>query len=73
LWKYSVDSRSIVKGIRGGSGRSGELAGITPGARADVILLEANPIEDIGVFERYESDPRLIVRGGVVVKDTIGS
>ena len=51
--------------------RAGELGVVAPGARADLLVLESNPLDDLAVFERYESDLRVIVKDGEVVKNTL--
>lgn len=47
--------------------RSGELGVIAPGARADLIALNDNPLKDPHVFARPDSMP-LIVKGGEFVR-----
>ncbi len=39
---------------------------VAAGAKADLIVLETNPLEDIGVFERFRSEMPLILKGGEV-------
>jgi imidazolonepropionase-like amidohydrolase len=46
--------------------RKGELGVITPGAKADMILIDGNPLEDIAILERYRSHLPLTLMGGVV-------
>jgi imidazolonepropionase-like amidohydrolase len=47
--------------------RSGELGVIAPGACADLIALDGNPLEDIGVIARPGAMP-LIVKNGRIVR-----
>jgi imidazolonepropionase-like amidohydrolase len=47
--------------------RSGELGVIAVGACADLIALDGNPLEDIGVLSRPGAMP-LIVKGGRVIR-----
>ena len=42
-------------------GREGELGALTPGARADLVLLDGDPLRDISAFERV----RWTIRDGV--------
>jgi imidazolonepropionase-like amidohydrolase len=48
--------------------RKGDLGVIAPGAKADMILIDGNPFEDIAILERYRSHMPLILKGGVVKK-----
>lgn len=48
--------------------RKGELGVIAPGAKADMILIDGNPLEDIAIFEKYRSHMPLILKGGEVKK-----
>ena len=49
-------------------GRTGELGVIAPGATADLLLVDGNPLEDLAVLARPEG-PGLVVRGGEVAVD----
>ena len=49
-------------------GRTGELGVIAPGATADLLLVDGNPLEDLAVLARPEG-PWLVVRGGEVAVD----
>lgn len=44
--------------------QEGRLGCIRPGALADLILLDGNPLEDIALFERHETSLRVIMKGG---------
>lgn len=46
--------------------RKGELGVVAAGARADLIVLETNPLEDITVFERFRTEMPLILKDGEV-------
>jgi imidazolonepropionase-like amidohydrolase len=53
-------------------GRSGELGVVAPGAYADLLLVEGDPLEDLSVL----TDPgalHAVVRSGEVVHDTTGT
>lgn len=49
--------------------RSGEIGVIAPGARADLLLVDGNPLDDISVLEGQGEKLDLIMKGGVVVRD----
>jgi imidazolonepropionase-like amidohydrolase len=53
--------------------RKGELGVIAPGAKADMILLDGDPLADLTVFERYRTHMPLIMKGGRVIRDRISS
>jgi imidazolonepropionase-like amidohydrolase len=52
--------------------RKGELGVIAPGAFADALVLDGNPLEDIGLLASGGSDFKLILANGRVVKDEYG-
>jgi imidazolonepropionase-like amidohydrolase len=52
--------------------RSGELGAVVPGARADLLVVEGNPLEDLGVLQNPERHLKLVVKDGVVYKDALG-
>ena len=49
--------------------RQGELGEITPGALADMVLVEGDPLRDLSVFEHSARTIRLVMLGGVVRRD----
>ena len=51
--------------------RKGELGTIAPGAKADMILLDGDPLQDIAIFERFRTHMPLIVKGGELVRNQI--
>ena len=51
--------------------RKGELGAVSPGALADLILLDSNPLEDLTVFERYRSEMPLIIKGGEIRRNAL--
>jgi imidazolonepropionase-like amidohydrolase len=53
-------------------GRPGELGVIAPGAFADALILDGNPLEDISLLASGGRDLRLILANGRVVKDEPG-
>ncbi|MCY3781798.1 MAG: amidohydrolase family protein [Chloroflexi bacterium] len=52
-------------------GRTGELHEVIPGASADLLVSEGNPLEDLSVMTEPESNLRLIMKGGKVYKNTL--
>ena len=49
----------------------GPLGVIKEGAYADMILVDGNPLEDIRVLEDYENNFRLIMKDGMIFKNTL--
>jgi len=52
-------------------GRGEELGRVAPGAMADLIALDGNPIEDLGVLSGQGERIALIIQGGRVVKEAL--
>lgn len=48
-----------------------KLGVIEPGAFADLLIMEGNPLEDISVMMEPETNLRLIMKDGVVYKNTL--
>ncbi|WP_082836043.1 metal-dependent hydrolase family protein, partial [Croceicoccus bisphenolivorans] len=46
--------------------RAGELGCIAPGARADMIVLDGNPLNDVSIFERYATHMPVVIKNGTV-------
>jgi imidazolonepropionase-like amidohydrolase len=53
-------------------GREGELGVVAEKARADLLVIEGDPVKDISVFERSAQTLRLIMKDGVIYKDELG-
>ncbi|MFI6170737.1 amidohydrolase family protein [Nocardia sp. NPDC051052] len=49
----------------------GELGVIEPGALADLLLFDGNPLEDISLLERPAQTLTLIIKDGAVIKNTL--
>jgi imidazolonepropionase-like amidohydrolase len=47
-------------------GREGELGVIAPGARADLLLVDANPLEDLSVLDGQGERIPLVMKGGEI-------
>ncbi|MFF9352430.1 amidohydrolase family protein [Streptomyces sp. NPDC014734] len=48
-------------------GLTGKVGEIVPGARADLLLVDGNPLEDVGVLADPSRHLKLILQGGAVV------
>lgn len=51
--------------------RKGELGELTPGALADMVLVEGDPMRDLSVFEHSALTIRLVMLGGDVRRDRL--
>jgi len=51
--------------------RAGELGQITPGALADLILVDGDPLSDLSVFVESAKTVRLVIIGGKVRRDRL--
>lgn len=51
--------------------RDGPLGVIQEGAYADLVIVEGNPLEDITILSRPDETLRLIMKDGVIYKNTI--
>ena len=52
-------------------GRTGELHEVIPGAIADLLIMDGNPLEDISVMTEPETNLRLIMKAGQIYKNTL--
>ena len=52
--------------------RTGELGTIAPGAVADLLVLDGNPLDDLSVLAGQGERIKLIMKDGKVAKDTLG-
>jgi imidazolonepropionase-like amidohydrolase len=50
-------------------GREGELGVVAPGAIADLLVVDGDPLSDLSVLADPESHIAMILKGGVVVRD----
>src|SRR5215472_3048258 len=50
-------------------GQQGRLGVIAPGARADMLVVDGDPLEDVAVLTRPESCLLMVVQGGRVVRE----
>ncbi len=51
--------------------RDGKLGAIEAGAYADLLLVDGDPLADITLFSEPEKNLRLIMKNGVVYKNTL--
>lgn len=51
--------------------RKGSLGVIAEGAYADLLIVEGNPLEDATILADYENNLRVIIKDGVVYKNTL--
>jgi imidazolonepropionase-like amidohydrolase len=49
----------------------GEIGTVAPGARADLLVVDGNPLDDLGVLRDPDRRLRVIVKDGVVHKNTL--
>ncbi|MCZ6785114.1 MAG: amidohydrolase family protein, partial [Proteobacteria bacterium] len=48
-------------------GKSGELGVVAPGARADLLVVDGNPLDDLSLLEDQGKHLDLIMKGGELV------
>ena len=53
-------------------GRAGELGVVAPGAMADLLVVDGDPLADVSVLADPESRIALILKGGAIVRDELG-
>jgi imidazolonepropionase-like amidohydrolase len=53
-------------------GLTGRIGTIAPGAHADLLVVDGNPLDDLTVLTRPDTTLRLIMRAGCVHKNTLG-
>ncbi len=49
----------------------GEVGVVAPGARADLLIIDGNPLDDIGLMQDPERNFKAIVKGGVFYKNEL--
>lgn len=52
---------------------SGEIGVIAAGARADLLVVDGNPLEDLGVLQNPERYLKVVMKDGCFYKDELGS
>ncbi len=53
--------------------RDGEFGVVEPGARADLLAVDGDPLSDIGVLQRPDECLALIMKAGRIYKDTLSA
>ena len=54
-------------------GREGELGEIVPGALADLLVVEGDPLADLACLQEQGRHLALVLRGGEAVIDRLGA
>jgi imidazolonepropionase-like amidohydrolase len=49
--------------------RAGELGVVVPGALADLIVVDGDPVRDLGVLSGAGDRVRMVIKGGAILKD----
>jgi imidazolonepropionase-like amidohydrolase len=52
--------------------RTGELGVIAPGALADLLVVDGNPLDDLNLLQEQGKHLSLIMKGGKIYKQTLG-
>jgi imidazolonepropionase-like amidohydrolase len=52
-------------------GEAGETGVVAPGARADLLIVDGDPLNDLRCLEQPERNLLLIMKGGVCYKNTL--
>jgi imidazolonepropionase-like amidohydrolase len=53
-------------------GRAGELGVVSPGARADLLLVDGNPLENLSLLEEQGKHLDVVMKGGELFVDRLG-
>lgn len=51
--------------------QAGRIGQISEGALADMVVLNGNPLEDISIFERWQADMPMVMKGGAFVRNDL--
>ncbi len=51
--------------------QQGKLGTIAPGAHADLIIFDGNPLEDVNVLQPETGGPCLVMKDGVIYKNSL--
>jgi len=51
--------------------QKGQLGTISPGAYADILVVEGDPLADLGIMLRPENSLKLIMKGGSIFKNEL--
>ena len=51
--------------------QAGKLGTVAPGAHADLVVFDGNPLEDLGVLQPESGGPRLVMKAGAIYKNSL--
>ena len=51
--------------------QSGKLGTVAPGAYADLVVFDGNPLEDLGALQPEAGGPRLVMKAGTIYKNSL--
>jgi imidazolonepropionase-like amidohydrolase len=51
--------------------QKGKLGTVSPGAYADLLVVDGNPLADLGVLADPQKKLKLVMKGGVVYKNEL--
>ena len=51
--------------------QAGKLGTVAPGAYADLVVFDGNPLEDVGVLQPEAGGPRLVMKAGAIYKNSL--
>lgn len=54
-------------------GRTGELGVVAPEALADMLVVDGNPLEDLGLFQDQGAHLSVIMQGGTLYKNRLST
>ena len=60
-----------IVGLSGKRNPYGKVGVIEAGAMADILIYSKNPLEDIKIIEDYETNLKLVIKDGDIVKNTL--
>jgi len=49
----------------------GQISEIIPGAKADLLVYDGNPLEDLEVLQDPKNNLKIIMKDGVIYKNTL--
>ena len=53
--------------------QKGKLGAVAPGAYADLLVVDGNPLVDLGVLADPQKKLKLVMKGGVVYKNELSA
>ncbi len=52
-------------------GMEGKIGTLAPGAFADILLMTANPLEDVTIFDKYNDCQLAVIKEGRVMRSKL--